>query len=152
MIDYLEEILREEEVLELPAVEGGQPPKQEEESLEAAEPKSAAEGTALQTALRQAHLSGETPAVATVLQEELQAAKLSYLDIHLAQSAPVQQVRSLYDSLHHATRATQFLGETEAPERVLRVSEATSDGWDIAAVDRAVERDARRYDSGFSLY
>lgn len=154
MIDYLEELLQEE-TLELPSVEGRRSPKEEEKEGETAERKGVAVSLAmsdLQRALQQGSLAAEGASIAADLQGEWQVVGLPRSDIRLAADVRMERSDSLYETLHHAARAAQFIGEAAAPERILSVSAAMPSGLDIAAVDRAVERDARRYDSGFSLY
>lgn len=155
MIDYLEELLQDEDTLGIPYLASGCKLRLQE-SMDEPEIQigqaEVTESSAIQKTLKQQEPTWNERSVADDLQEKFQVGSLSYGDVQFEPSAAPTWNHSLYESLHHAARAAQFTGEGQTHERIIAVPTPPQKNLDLADIDRAVERDARRYDSGFSLY
>lgn len=73
----------------------------------------------------------------------------------LPQESGGMSLQELYVALGQTARVSRLAAEREAgrvPAIVTVPVPAAAEGWDWEDLDRAVQRDARRYDGGFALY
>jgi len=68
-------------------------------------------------------------------------------------AAGEEEAAELLGAVRRAQESARFVeGERRRVSVTLPEGGASADGWSLQALDRAVERDARRYDGGFALY
>lgn len=67
--------------------------------------------------------------------------------------SPAGGAEGLYRRVRTASEAAAWRGHAPAAEHDVEIGQAGErDGADLERLDRALERDARRYDNGFELY
>ena len=143
MIDYLEDLLEEETVVELtgrPLLPVGRRtvPFREEEEASLRSGPSSKKGTPAEGAVGQGRAQ-RTDAGRPSWAEE--AVPLRSAGVRLLEGLRRAELAA-GAILHQGSPVTVTLPEENLP----------GTGWDLERIDRAVQRDARRYDGGFFLY
>ncbi len=167
MIDYLEAILDEETEESLPRQKGRRGfvfgrKKRAEEKMPLATDAASARSVALDgtTVAAQGEMDQEVAGtddrmaaphgLGMKAQQKFSPVPLDWTAGQASNMTPSQ----LYEALGHATRLSRTALHSGTPlPTVLTVESTTGEkNQDWEALDRAVQRDARRYDGGFSLY
>lgn len=160
MRDYLEDWLSEEESVVLPSVE----PAAARKALRRSEQEENGGGTAGQTSGKQIGDDGARMAWTETLEEGggmreekssgPTAAERAAVPVALAESQAKQAARgALYAAMGKVGRVERLaLGEERGQAAPLTLPIWPQRAETAESLDRAVQRDARRYDGGFSLY
>ncbi|MBP3318614.1 MAG: hypothetical protein J6K94_01285 [Ruminiclostridium sp.] len=143
MIDYLEDLLEEETAVELPGdlvVPGG--------------PRSGPSWEEDEAPLRTGRsLKGDAPEEEIVLQEGEPLASADRPSWVEGTELPRTGAAELLTALTRTARTAGMVRQQGSPLTVTLTGETPQGGsLDLATLDRAVQRDARRYDGGFPLY
>lgn len=157
MIDYLEELLEEEAAADLEGnpltvvgYKRGRPPTGEEETDGEDDPDRLSAPS--ETASQEARLLKELETAAQevrLLEEGESVSEETRIEARGQQSG----VADLMGQLNRTRRVARLALPGQTSVTVTLPGEGSSPGsLDLLALDRAVQRDARRYDGGFPLY
>lgn len=123
-------------------------PKQKASEKEALEEEASAEEAQTEVAT-----PGGERTIENVVRRLSQAASVTSVDLLSGEKTVERAASALLDGLRRTQAAAGLVqGQGRRISVTLPETEENASGWGPEALDRAVERDARRYGGGFALY